>query len=169
MKTNMARLRGRAPKGERLAAAIPHGHWKSRTFIAGMRSDRIEAPWVLDGAMNGEAFRTYLREVLAPTLSEGDIVVMDNLSAHKVKGVREIIEATGARTLYLPPPDQVRGRLYSPDLNPIEQMFAKLKAMLRKAAERSVEGIFKAIGNIIDTIDPDECRNYLRNSGYAST
>lgn len=161
MKTNMARLRGRAPKGERLVAAIPHGHWKSLTFIAGLRSDRIEAPWVLDGAMNGEAFRTYLREVLAPTLGEGDIVVMDNLSAHKVKSVREIIEATGARTLYLPP--------YSPDLNPIEQMFAKLKAMLRKAVERSVDGITKAIGHIIDTIDPDECRNYLRNSGYAST
>ena len=116
---------------------------------------------MLDGAMNGEAFRTYLREVLAPTLSEGDTVIMDNLSAHKVKGVREIIEAAGARALYLPP--------YSPDLNPIEQMFAKLKAMLRKAAERSVDGIFKAIGQIIDTIDPDECQNYLRNSGYAST
>ncbi len=111
--------------------------------------------------MNGEAFRTYLREVLAPTLEPGDTVVMDNLSAHKVKGVREIIEATGARILYLPP--------YSPDLNPIEQMFAKLKAMLRKAAERSVDGIIKAIGHIIDTIDPDECRNYLKNSGYAST
>ena len=130
VKTNMARLYGRAPRGERLVASIPHGHWKSLTFVAALRADRIDAPFVLDGAMNGKAFLVYVKDVLGPTLAAGDLVIMDNLSAHKVKGIREAIEATGAALLYLPP--------YSPDLNPIEMMFAKLKALLRKAAERTV-------------------------------
>lgn len=126
----MARLRGRAPRGERLVGKIPHGHWKTTTFVAGLRSTALTAPCVIDGPMSGNAFLAYVEQVLAPTLKPGDIVVLDNLSAHKVPGIREAIEAAGAKLLYLPP--------YSPDFNPIEQLFAKLKAMLRKAAERSV-------------------------------
>ncbi len=137
--TKMARPKGRAPKGQRLVASIPHGHWTTNTFIAGLRHDRIVAPWLLNGPMNGGAFLTYIATQLAPCLSAGDIVVMDNLSTHKVKGVRKLIEARGARLLYLPP--------YSPDLNPIEMVFAKLKALLRKAAERTEDALCERIGN----------------------
>jgi transposase len=157
----MARLYGRAPKGQRLVASIPHGHWKTMTFIAGLRHDRIDAPWVLDGAMDADAFKTYLREVLVPTLSVGDIVIIDNLPAHKVAGVKDIIEKAGAKLMYLPP--------YSPDFNPIEQVFSKLKTLLRKAAERTVEDLFKRIGQILDLFKSSECQNYLKNSGYPST
>lgn len=161
VKTNMARRHGRSKKGKRLVASIPHGHWKSLTFIAGLRADRIDAPWVLDRAMNGRAFLTYLREILGPTLAKGDTVIMDNLSTHKIAGVRDAIEATGAKLLYLPP--------YSPDLNPIEMVFAKLKALLRKAAKRTVDGLWKAIGHILNQFKPIECRNYLEEPGYGST
>jgi transposase len=158
--TNMARLRGRAPRGERLIGKVPHGHWKTTTFVAGLRSSALTAPCVIDGPMNGAAFLAYVEQILAPGLKQGDIVVLDNLSAHKVPGVRDAIEATGARLLYLPP--------YSPDFNPIEQLFAKLKALLRKAAERSVEGLWSRIASLLDAFPPDECANYFRNSGYAS-
>ena len=137
--TNMARLRGRAPRGERLVGKVPHGHWKTTTFVAGLRASALTAPCVIDGPMNGNAFLAYVEQILAPSLKPDDIVVMDNLSAHKVPGVRQAIEATGARLLYLPP--------YSPDFNPIEQLFAKLKALLRKAAERSVDDLWNRIAS----------------------
>jgi transposase len=156
--TNMARRYGWGPRGERLVDATPHGHWRTTTFVAGLRSTGIIAPLVLDGPMTGEAFRAYVEQFLAPTLSKGDVVVMDNLGAHKVAGVREAIAAVGASILYLPP--------YSPDLNPIEQAFAKLKALLRKAAARTREALWGAIGRLLDSFNPDECRNYLANSGY---
>jgi transposase len=156
--TNMARRYGWGPRGERLVDATPHGHWRTTTFVAGLRSTGIIAPLVLDGPMTGEAFRAYVEQFLAPTLSKGDVVVMDNLGAHKVAGVREAIAAVGASILYLPP--------YSPDLNPIEQAFAKLKALLRKAAARTREALWGAIGRLLDSSNPDECRNYLANSGY---
>ncbi len=157
-KTNMTRLRGRARRGARLAAAVPWGHWKTTTFVAGLRLSGLSAPMVLDGPMNGAAFKAYTEQILAPSLKPGDIVVMDNLSSHKVAGVREAIKAVGAFLLYLPP--------YSPDLNPIEQAFAKLKAHLRKAAAPTVEELWQAIANIIDQFPPGECKNYFRNSGY---
>jgi transposase len=156
--TNMARRYGRAPRGQRLAMSVPYGHWKTTTFVAGLRHDRIDAPCVIDGPMTGELFRAYVEQFLAPTLSPGDIVVMDNLPAHKVKGIAEAIEARGAELCYLPP--------YSPDLNPIEQMFAKLKALLRKAAVRSIDTLWDAIGLLLDAFSPAECANYLRHSGY---
>src|ERR1700723_974159 len=158
--TKMARLRGRAPRGERLIGKIPHGHWKTTTFVAGLRSTALTAPCVIDGPMNGNAFLAYVEQILAPTLRSDDIVVMDNLSAHKVPGVRQAIEATGAKLVYLPP--------YSPDFNPIEQLFAKLKALLRKAAERSVDRLWNRIATLLDAFSPNECANYFRNSGYAS-
>lgn len=158
--TNMARLRGRAPRGERLVGKIPHGHWKTTTFVAGLRVNALTAPGVIDGPMNGNAFLAYVEQILAPTLRPDDIVVMDNLSAHKVPGVRQAIEAAGARLLYLPP--------YSPDFNPIEQLFAKLKALLRKAAERSVDGLWNRIAALLDAFTPNECANYFQNAGYAS-
>lgn len=158
--TNMARRRGRAPRGERLVGKIPHGHWKTTTFVAGLRSTALTAPCVIDGPMNGNAFLAYVEQVLAPTLKPGDIVVLDNLSAHKVPGVRQAIEATGAMLLYLPP--------YSPDFNPIEQLFAKLKALLRKAAERSVNALWTRIATLLDAFTSAECANYFRNAGYAS-
>lgn len=154
----MTRLRGRAPRGERLVAAVPHGHWKTSTFIAGLRSDALVAPGVFDGAINGELFLAYVEQILVPTLRQGDIVIMDNLGSHKVAGVRAAIEAAGAKLLYLP--------AYSPDLNPIEQLFAKLKAVLRAKALRTVDALWAALGKISDAITPDECANYLRNSGY---
>jgi transposase len=157
--TNMARLRGRCRRGKRLVAALPQGHWKTTTLVAALRQNAVTAPFVVDAPMNGEIFLTYLEQCLVPTLSPGDIVIMDNLSAHKVAGVRELIEAKGARLLYLPP--------YSPDLNPIEQLFAKLKALLRKAAERSVPALWDRIGDILKTIASHECTNYLRHAGYA--
>jgi transposase len=159
--TNMARRYGRSAKGERLVAAVPYGHWKTSTFLAGLRQDGITAPCVLDGAVNGHSFRAWVEQTLAPTLATGDIVVMDNLSSHKVAGVRQAIEARGARLRYLPP--------YSPDLNPIEQALAKLKAYLRKTAARSRDALWDAIGFALDTFTPVECRNYLANAGYGST
>jgi transposase len=157
----MARLRGRARKGERLVAAIPHGHWSTSTFIAGLRHDGIIAPWLLNGPMNGDAFLTYIATQLAPCLFAGDIVILDNLSTHKVKGVAEIIQARGAHLLYLPP--------YSPDFNPIEMVFSKLKALLRKAAERTEEGLCDRIGQSLDTFTPQQCANYLAHAGYDQT
>ena len=154
----MARLRGRAPKGQRLRMSVPHGHWKTTTFIAGLRRDGIVAPFVLDGPVNRDAFEAYVAQVLVPELRAGDIVVMDNLSSHKGPRVRELIEAAGASLLYLPP--------YSPDFNPIENAFAKLKALLRKAAERTVEGLWTAIGRLVDVFTPTECANYFAAAGY---
>src|SRR6185312_439881 len=140
--TKMVRARGRAPKGQRLVGREPWGHWKTTTFTAGLRRGGLVAPYVLDGPMNGEAFLVYVEKILAPELKPGDIVVMDNLAAHKVQGVRALIEAAGANLLYLPP--------YSPDLNPIEMAFAKLKALLRSAAKRSVEALWTRIGQLLD-------------------
>jgi transposase len=156
--TNMARTHGRAPRGQRLRAAIPHGHWKTTTFVAGLRTSGMVAPMVLDGPINSVAFQAYVDQVLVPELRPGDIVVMDNLGSHKGAGVREAIEAAGASLLYLPP--------YSPDFNPIENAFAKLKAKLRRAGERTVEGLWSAIGRIIDTFTPTECANYFAAAGY---
>jgi transposase len=159
--TNMTRLRGRCPRGQRLVAKVPHGHWKMTTFVAGLRNDRMTAPFVVDAPMNGEIFLTYLEQCLAPTLSPGEIVMMDNLPAHKVAGVRETIEAKGATLRRLPP--------YSPDLNPIEQSFAKLKAHLRKAGERSIPALWDRIGTILETFSPEECNNYFAHDGYGSS
>ena len=156
--TKMARLRGRSLRGERCRASVPHGHWKTSTLVAGLRLDGMTAPMVIDGAMNGEAFTAYAEHLLAPTLGPGDIVVMDNLPAHKVKGAREAIEKAGAMLLFLPP--------YSPDFNPIEQAFAKLKALLRKAAARTVETLQRAIADALDAVTPQECANYFANSEY---
>jgi transposase len=157
----MARTRGRAPRGKRLRASIPHGHWKTTTFIAGLRLSGMVAPMVLDGPINGLAFQAYVDQVLAPELREGDVVVMDNLGSHKGAGARSAIEAAGAKLLYLPP--------YSPDLNPIENAFAKLKVLLRTAAERTVEGLWGAIGRSIDRFTPHECASYFAAAGYEPT
>jgi transposase len=154
----MARLRGRSKRGERCRAAVPHGHWKTTTFTAGLRLDGLTAPMVLDGPMNGVAFRAYVEQVLVPTLRPGDVVIMDNLPAHRVSGVREAIEAAGATRLFLPP--------YSPDFNPIEQAFAKLKAWLRKVAARTKDALWQAIAEALDAFTLAECSNYFRNSGY---
>jgi transposase len=159
-KTNMAPLRGWAPVGQRLHAKVPYGHWKTMTFIAALRCDRIDAPFVFDQPINAASFTAWIEEQLAPTLGPGDIVIMDNLSSHKKPAVRIAIRARGARLLFLPP--------YSPDLNPIEQVFAKLKHLLRKAAERSVEATWRRIGSLLDAFTPNECANYLRNSGYGA-
>jgi transposase len=156
--TNMVRRYGRSLRGHRLIASVPHGHWKTSTFLAALRHDGLTAPCVLDGAINGAAFRAYVEQFLAPTLRPGDLVVMDNLSSHKVAGIREAIAARGASLLYLPP--------YSPDLNPIEQAFAKLKACLRKAAARTVEALWDAIADACRAFSPAECANYLANAGY---
>ncbi len=158
--TNMARTRGRCARGARLVAAVPHGHWKTTTFVAAPRADGIAAPCVFDGAVNGERFRAWVEQGLAPALRPGDVVVMDNLGSHKVAGVREAIEAAGAELRHLPP--------YSPDLNPIEQAFAKLKALLRKAKARTVDALWDAIGLALDRFPPKECRNYIRNSGHSA-
>lgn len=154
----MTRLRGRAPKGQRLVAAVPHGHWKTSTVIAALRCEGLTAPGVFDGAINGDAFLAYVEQVLVPTLRRGDVVIMDNLGSHKVKGVREAIEAAGASLMFIPP--------YSPDLNPIEQAFAKLKALLRAKPLRTVEALWNAIGEIADAFTAAECSNFLRNAGY---
>ena len=156
----MTRTHGRCPRGQRLVAKVPHGHWKTMTFLAALRCDQITAPFVLDGPINGEWFLAYVEQVLVPTLSAGDVVVMDNLGSHKSKAVRRAIRKAGAHLIFLPP--------YSPDLNPIEQVFAKLKALLRKAAERTVEATWRRIGQLLDRFTPTECANYLVNSGYAS-
>jgi len=158
--TNMTRLRGRAPRGQRLVAPVPYGHWKTSTFVAGLRRSGLTAPLVLDGAMNGEAFLAYVEQILAPTLSHGDIVIADNLSSHKVAGVRAAIERRGATLVHLPP--------YSPDLNPIEKAFAKLKALLRKLAARTVDRLWGALGDLIQRFTPQECANYLVSAGYGS-
>ena len=159
-KTNMAPLRGWAPVGQRLHAKVPYGHWKTMTFIAALRCDRIDAPFVFDQPINGASFTAWAEEQLCPTLGPGDVVVMDNLSSHKKPAVRAAIRAKGARLLFLPP--------YSPDLNPIEQVFAKLKHLLRKAAERTKEATWLRIGSLLDNFSPQECANYFANSGYAS-
>jgi len=158
LSTKMARLRGRAPRGERCRAGVPHGHWKTTTFTGALRLTGMTAPMVLDGAMNGTAFLAYAQQALAPTLKPGDVVIMDNLPAHRAAGVREAIERTGARLLFLPP--------YSPDMNPIENAFAKLKALLRKAAERTIDDLWNAVGTLIDCFTPAECANYFRAAGY---
>ena len=158
-KTNMTRLRGWAPRGERLVDKVPQGKWKTATFLAALRNDRIDAPCVFDGPINGERFLAYVEQFLVPTLKRNDIVVLDNLGSHKGKAVRRAIRAVGARLLFLPK--------YSPDLNPIEQVFAKLKARVRKAAPRSLDAVSDAIANALTAISPQECANYLRNSGYA--
>ena len=157
-KTNMAPLRGWAPRGKRLVAKVPHGNWKTTTFVAALRLDRIEAPWLLEGPIDGESFRTYVERVLVPTLREGDIVIMDNLGSHKGKAVRQLIRSAGAKLFFLPK--------YSPDLNPIEQVFAKLKHLLRKAAVRTIETVCTTIGEILGAFTAEECANYFRNSGY---
>jgi transposase len=156
----MTRTHGRCARGQRLVDRVPHGHWKTLTFLAALRCDRIEAPFVLDGPINGEWFLAYVQQLLIPTLSPGDVVIMDNLGSHKGKAVRRALRKAGAHLIFLPP--------YSPDLNPIEQVFAKLKALLRKAAERTVEATWRRIGQLLDCFTPDECANYLKNSGYAS-
>jgi transposase len=156
----MTRSHGRAPVGERCVASTPHGHWKTTIFIAGLRVSEVTAPMVLDGPMDGAAFLAYIHQFLCPTLKAGDIVVADNLPAHKVSGVREAIEAVGAQIRYLPP--------YSPDLNPIENFFSKLKACLRKASARTIDALWSEIGNILDSISPVECKNYFSAAGYVS-
>ena len=160
-KTNMAPRRGWAPRGMRLLAKVPHRRWKTMTFLAALRRDRIDAPWLIDGPINGERFRLYVETALVPTLRPGDIVIMDNLGSHKGHAVRHAIRAAGAKLIFLPK--------YSPDLNPIEQVFAKLKHLLRKATERSFDTICDRIGHLLDDFTPNECKNYFLNSGYAPT
>ena len=159
-KTNMTRSHGRARRGERLVAKAPHGRWRTLTFLAALRCNRIDAPCVIDGPINGQSFLAYVEQMLVPALRPGDIVIIDNLGSHKGKAVRRAIRAAGAKLFFLPP--------YSPDLNPIEQAFAKLKTLLRKAAERTIEATWKRIGTLLATFTPQECANYFINSGYAS-
>jgi len=156
----MTRLHGRCERGQRLLAKAPFGRWRTLTFLAALRSDRIDAPCVIDGPINGTSFLAYVEQILVPTLAEGDIVIMDNLGSHKGKAVRKAIRAAGAKLFFLPP--------YSPDLNPIEQFFAKLKTLLRKADERTVEATWRRLGELLGAFTPGECANYLRNAGYAS-
>lgn len=156
--TKMTRLYGWGPRSQRVRSKTPFGHWKTLTFVAGLRLTGMVAPWVLDGAMNGNIFRTYVEQVLAPTLIKGDIVVMDNLPAHKVSGIAQLINTKGAQVFYLPP--------YSPDMNPIENAFAKLKTLLRTAEERTINGLINRIGKLIDRIVPDECAGFFKNAGY---
>jgi transposase len=156
----MTPIRGWSKRGSKLVAKAPHGNWKTLTFLAALRCDRIDAPCVLDGPVNSPIFTAYVEQFLVPTLSPKDIVIMDNLGSHKGKAVRSAIRAAGAKLLFLPP--------YSPDLKPIEQVFAKLKLLLRKAAERTVEATWRRIGKLLDAFPPSECAAYLRNSGYAS-
>jgi transposase len=154
----MARTHGRCLRGERLRMGFPHGNWKTTTFVAGLTLRGMIAPFVLSGPINRDAFETYLEKVLVPELRPGDVVIMDNLSSHKGQRARQLIEAAGATLLFLPP--------YSPDFNPIENAFAKLKALLRKAAERTVDGLWAAIGRIVETFTPPECANYFAAAGY---
>jgi transposase len=157
----MARRSGRSKRGDRLVAAVPHGHWSTTTFVAGLRHDRIDAPMVLNGPMNSVAFLAYVVQVLVPTLEPGDIVIMDNLSSHKGAAVRAAIEAAGSKLLFLPP--------YSPDFNPIEQAFSKLKAHLRKAAARTRDELWRAIGDILNAFPTEHCANFFANAGYDPT
>lgn len=159
-KTNMTRSHGRCARGARLVAKVPHGRWRTLTFLAALRRDRVDAPCVVDGPINGASFLAYVEQVLVPTLRPGDIVVMDNLGSHKRRAIRRAIRAVGAKLLFLPP--------YSPDLNPIEQVFAKLKTLLRKLDPRSIEATWRGIGQLLDSFTPQECSNYFQNSGYAS-
>ena len=159
--TNMARRYGRAPRGERALDAVPHGRWRTTTVVAASRAEGITAPLVLEGAINGESFLAYVQQFLAPAPRPGDVLVVDNLSSHKVAGVREAVEAAGATLLYLPP--------YSPDLNPIEQVFAKPKALLRAAAERTAEALWAAIGRLLKRFPPTECARYLEHCGYGQS
>jgi transposase len=159
-RTDMAPLRGWGPRGRRLIAKVPHGRWKTMTFLAALRHDRIDAPWFLEGPINGESFRLYVEKVLLPTLRPGDIVILDNLGSHKGKAVRQLIRSAGAKLFFLPK--------YSPDLNPIEQVFAKLKHLLRKAAARTVDAVYAAIAEALEAFKPEEYTNYLANSGYRS-
>jgi transposase len=156
----MTRSHGRCARGARLVAKVPHGRWRTLTFLAALRCDRIDAPCVIDGPINGESFLAYVEQVLVPALKPGDIVIIDNLGSHKGKAVRQAIRAAGAKLFFLPP--------YSPDLNPIEQLFAKLKTLLRKAAERTVEATWRRIGDLLAAFTPQECANYFVNAGYAS-
>lgn len=156
----MAPLRGWAPRGERLPGRHPHGHWRTLTFLAALRSDRIDAPCLFDGPINGESFTAWVEQALVPTLRPGDIVILDNLGSHKGRAVRAAIRKARAHLLFLPP--------YSPDLNPIEQLFAKLKHLMRAAEQRTVEATWRKAGAILDLVSPTECANYLVNSGYAS-
>lgn len=158
VKTNMAPLRGWAPRGQRLKAKVPHRRWKTMTFLAALRHDRVDAPWLLDGPINGERFRLYVEQVLIPTLRPGDIVILDNLGSHRGKAVRQAIRDAGAKLFFLPK--------YSPDLNPIEMLFAKLKHLLRKAARRSADAICQAIADILDAANPLQCRNFFTHAGY---
>jgi putative transposase len=160
-RTNMGPLRGWAPFGQRLIGKVPHGRWKTMTFLAALRHDRIEAPWLLEGPIDGESFRLYVEKVLLPTLCPGDVVIMDNLGSHKNKAVRRLIRSVGAKLFFLPK--------YSPDLNPIEQVFAKVKHLLRKVAARTDEAICLALGEILQAFTPEECANYFANSGYRRT
>jgi len=159
--TNMTRSHGRAPKGCRCVDSAPFGDWQTTTFVAGLRHNQLTAPMVIDGPMDGELFLAWVEQFLCPTLQPGDIVVLDNLSSHKVQGVQQAVAAMGAKVLYLPP--------YSPDLNPIEKLFSKLKTLLRKAAKRATEELWKEIGKLLDTITADECANYFASSGYVCT
>ncbi|MDQ1155837.1 transposase [Sphingomonas sp. SORGH_AS 950] len=154
----MTRSHGRCRRGERLRMGYPHGHRKTTTLVAGLRMTGMIAPMVLDGPINGDWFEAYVRQVLVPDLGRGDVVIMDNLSSHKRAGVREAIEAAGARLMFLPP--------YSPDFNPIEKAFARLKAMLRRAGERTVSGLWSLIGRLVDLFQPQECANYFTSCGY---
>ena len=161
IKTNMTRLSGWAPRACPLEAPVPHGHWKTLTFIAALRVDRITAPFVIDGAMNGEWFLKYVTQILIPTLKPGDVVVLDNLGSHKGRRARQAVREAGARLLFLP--------AYSPDLNPIEQVFAKLKTLLRKANARTIADTWRSAGDVLHSFNSEECRRYLENCGYAST
>jgi transposase len=159
--TNMTRSYGRAPKGSRCVGSAPLGDWQTTTFVAGLRRHQLTAPMVVDGPMDGELFLAWVEQFLCPTLQAGDIAILDNLSSHKVEGVQQAIAAAGATVLYLPP--------YSPDLNPIEKLFSKLKTLLRKAAKRSIEDLWQEIGELLDTVSTSECTNYFASSGYVST
>ena len=159
-KTNMTRLHGRCRCGDRLVAKVPHGRWHTLTFLAALRWDRIEAPCVIDGPINGRSFLAYVEQMLVPTLQPGDVVIMDNLGSHRRQAIRRAIRTAGAKLLFLP--------AYSPDLNPIEQVFAKLKTLLRKLDARTVETTWRGIGRLLDVFTPQECANYFKNSGYAS-
>jgi transposase len=161
VKTNMAPLRGWGDRGRRLIAHAPAGHWRTMTFLAALRHDRVDAPWVVNGPINGEIFRAYVQTQLLKTLNEGDIVVMDNLGSHKSSEIRNMIRAVGAKLFFLP--------AYSPDLNPIEQLFSKTKHHMRAAMARSISAVHDAVANAIEAVTPAECRNYLRNSGYSAT
>ena len=160
IKTDMAPLRGWAEKGKRLKGFAPHGRWRTMTFLAGLRTDGLSAPYVFDGPINGSCFQAWVEQLLVPTLRPGDIVILDNLGSHKGKAVRHAIRNAGARLWFLP--------AYSPDLNPIEQTFAKIKHWMRDAQKRSVDDTWRQLGHLIDTIQPDECQNYIRNAGYGS-